>query len=186
MKPPESPDEGRTPRSLPRIAAQAVLALCLLAAGAAPVAAPASPPAPFAAEFELEGEEPEEGWEFEEECEEGEELYEEEGEEFCAEPDGEAATGEECPLRSARVHAVARRNKLKLTIGYTSRRPVRATIRIRQGGTRLGSFKRRLGRSGVLRFTERLAKKRGRRVVVRIQAPSPGRYCAVDDAVLFR
>ena len=52
-------------------------------------------------------------------------------------------------LRSARGHASAGRNKLKLTIGYTTNEPVTAKIQIHG----LGTFKRHLGKSGVLRLT---------------------------------
>lgn len=43
----------------------------------------------------------------------------------------------QCTLRSARVHAVTRRKRLKLTIGYTSSEPTTAKIEIRVGKRRL-------------------------------------------------
>lgn len=93
--------------------------------------------------------------------------------ELCAEAE-EAAGGasskeaSECPIRSIRAHAVQHNNRLKLTIGYTTADPVKATFSVRKVGT----FKRRLGRSGVVRITKKLGKSQLKRVVVRVTVSS--------------
>jgi hypothetical protein len=90
--------------------------------------------------------------------EEGEEETGEEGEE---ETEGEeletaSASTRQCSLRSANAHAVTKRRRLKLTVGYTAYEPVDARVEIRSGGVQIGSAKRHLGRSGVLRFAKKL------------------------------
>jgi hypothetical protein len=123
--------------------------------------------------------------EWEEECVEGgEEEDEEESseateaeEESCEEAgDSEAGPLDGCPLRSARAHAATSHDKLKVTLGYTTDEPVAARIQIRIGSTRVGSFERHLGRSGVLRFSEKVDKTHGRRVTVQID-PAGGAGC---------
>jgi len=164
-----------------------LLAVALLGVKAAP-AAPLPPAAvPFA--FEEEGEEEElaldEDEEFEDEREFAEaecEIAEEEAAEgeitqaeadaLCAEVQGFAEASHnaaaQCPIRSARAHASLRHHKLKLTIGYTTSTPTKATIQIRG----IGSFKRKLGRSGVIRIIKMLGKRQPRRIAVRIKPPS--------------
>jgi hypothetical protein len=167
-----------------------VLALCLLAVAVAAqpvlatpsIAFPHGQAADFAeAESEEEGEEVE-GEEVEEEvgCEEPEEACEE-----SADESGDASSAGSCPLRSAQGHASTRRNKLKVTVGYTTYRPVDATIQIRQGSTDVGTFERHLERSGVLRFTEKVGKKQGKRVIVQID-PTERAGCPSRRLVLFR
>ena len=128
----------------------------------------------------------EDEWEEEggEECLEVEgELSHEGAEEFCEEAeDAGLSRAEECPLRSTTAHAAAKHDRLKVTVGYTTYEPAAATIRI----SRLGTFKRHLGRSGVLRFTEKVPAKHRGRVVVHIRVPSAERYCADEAAVLFK
>lgn len=93
----------------------------------------------------------------EEECEEVEEGFEE-----CEEANEGEASGsrpqEECLLRSAsaRTVAYAEKNQLKLTIGYTTFESADATITFRKGSLRLGSVRRHLGKSGVVRLTKRV------------------------------
>jgi hypothetical protein len=101
---------------------------------------------------------------------ERDELSEAEVEEICAED--EAGEGndanasrapEECRLRSARARVVAyeARNRVRLTVGYTTYVPTMATVDYRLAGGRgslhLGTARRRLGRSGVIRLTRRLS-----------------------------
>jgi hypothetical protein len=163
----------------------------LLLAGTARAAPNGSTVVPFALEEELEFEGEEEA-EVEEvdacataagELAEGELTPEEVGE-ICAEEASESkgkktgphsAAGEECILRSTHASAAVddESNKLKLTLGYTAYEPTKATILLRSGSIRVGSFKRHLGRSGVLRFTKTLGEKQGRKqVLVDIQLPS--------------
>ena len=162
-----------------------VLALCLLAVAVAAQPVLATPSIAFphgqAADF-AEAESEEEGEEVEEEvgCEEPEEACEE-----SANESGDASSAGSCPLRSAQGHASTRRNKLKVTVGYTTYRPVDATIQIRQGSTDVGTFKRHLGRSGVLRFTEKVGKEQGKRVIVQID-PTERAGCPSRRLVLFR
>jgi len=155
--------------------ASGVLGLALLALAAAPLGAPAAPPSSFAVEaepseveFELEPGD----WEFEEEWEEEEEEAE--------------SSADQCPLHSTTAHGTTKRNKLKLTVGYTTSEPANARIEVRSGSTSLGTYKRHLGRSGVLRFTKTLGKKHAGKVVVDVSVPTAGRYCADEAAVLFK
>lgn len=140
-------------------------------------------------EEELEEEEEEAGF-AETECEIAEEEAEEgeipqsaadalcrEAEEF-AEAGRSAATAGRCPIRSARAHASLKRHKLKVTVGYTTSAPTKAAIQI----PRVGTFKRRLGRSGVIRIARKLGKRRPGRIVVRIRAP----FCAKLRAISTR
>jgi len=138
---------------------------------------------PLAFEEELEFEEEFEAGEFaEEECEIAEEeaaegeISQAEANAICKEAEeekGAASSASECPLHSARAHAATRHNKLKLTLGYTTNEPVKATVQIGAGSTKIGTFKRHLSRSGVLRFTRKLTERQsGKRIVVHIQLPS--------------
>lgn len=166
-------------------------------------AAETVPAAPLALEEELlEGEsEVEEENEAEfaaEECEIAEEEAAEgeitaaEAKTFCEEAKA-AATGTgavpsaagKCVLRSVHAHVAIHHGRLKLTVGYTTTAPVTAVIQLQKGGTRLGSFKRQLGKSGVLRFGERLGSEHGR-LVVRIKLPRAGKAgCPSRRLVLF-
>lgn len=120
-----------------------------------------------------------------EECEEVP-LCEEEGEaaeeaEEAEAADAEAAESPQCVLRSAKGRAVLKKNRLKLTIGYTASEPTQATVQLEYGGGNLGAFERRLGRSGVLRFSKP-TKRVGKRLFVRIDG---GAGCPSRRLVLF-
>ena len=99
-------------------------------------------------------------------CSEAEEATKE-----AAAGSGDAASAV-CPIRSAGAHASIHHHRLKLTVGYTTNSPVTAVIQLR--GPLRASFKRRLGKSGVLRFTRALHKRHGR-LTVRIKLPASER-----------
>ncbi len=175
-----------------------VLAALLLGVKSAQAASPPPGVVPFAFEegFEFEAEASEEG---EDEAEENEaefaeaeceiaaeeaaegEISDAEAKAICKEAEefvGETKAGNssssasaaaaECPIRSAGAHASTHHGKLKLTLGYTTNSPVTVVIQLR--GRLKASFKRHLGRSGVLRFTRKAPKKR-RPITVRIKLP---------------
>jgi hypothetical protein len=101
---------------------------------------------------------------WEEECiEGGEEELEEEAEECEAEAeDTSFSPAEDCYLRTARARVVAypARNRMRLTLGYTTFEPARATVEYRAAnGRRLGTATRNLGRSGVVRLSKHLGSK---------------------------
>ncbi|HET7053032.1 MAG TPA: hypothetical protein VFI09_03840 [Solirubrobacterales bacterium] len=177
-----------------------VLAALLLGMKSAQAATPEGNPAPLAVEEEFELEEETEGEFAEEECEIAREEVEEgeitqaEADTFCAEAKAEAgaagvgtagsssAAPAVCPIHSASAHATVRHDRLKLTVGYTTTTPVTATIQIHDVGT----FKRHLGKSGVLRFTEQLDGKRHGRFTVRVLLPPTERTgCPSRRLVLF-
>jgi hypothetical protein len=109
--------------------------------------------------------------EWEAECvEELEELEAdtEEAEELCEESDESEAGSDTCPLRSAHAHAAIVHDRLKITIGYTTNEPTAAKVQIHDGPAGTRTFVRQLGRSGVLRFTEKVGKRHGKKVVVQI------------------
>lgn len=142
-----------------------VLAIALVAAAALPIAAPADPPARASAELAEAESEVEE-----EECEEFE-LADLEGliEEFCVEEEPEEAEDGapvECLLRTARARVVAypTTDRMKLTVGYTTHEPTKATIELRRGPQKLVSTQRHLGRSGVIRLTKKLSDGQMRKV----------------------
>lgn len=120
-----------------------------------------------------------------EEAEEGE-ITKAEANTICMEAKAEAAasgaagsssTAAECPIHSATAHASTHHGQLLLAIGYTTNAPVAATIQIHGVGT----FKRHLGHSGVLRFT---GEEHGR-PVVHIRLPASERpACASHLLVL--
>jgi hypothetical protein len=187
----------RLARAFPPLALLVLLALAalLLVARSAHATAQAPPPtAPLALEGEGEGEFEEELQE--EACEEAEEGLEEgelgeaEVEAICEEANGEgppavtasgSSAADRCPLRSAHARAVtlAKGRRLKVTVGYTTYEPTGATVDIRLGATRVGSFRRRLGRSGVLRIVRRLGKRPApRRLVVRLRIAGSQRECS--------
>jgi hypothetical protein len=126
---------------------------------------------------ELEAEEEDEEWE----------GWEEEVAEEWEEEEAEAgATQHECPLRSARAHAVTKPDKLKLTIGYTTYEPFNARVEIKQGSTRIDSVQRHFERSGVLRLSSKLSEQRkGARFIVRIKPAPGGSECPSRRLVLF-
>jgi hypothetical protein len=181
----------RLVRILPPLALVVLLALAvlLLAARSANATQQAQPAIRLALEDEGEFEDGElESGELEEEvCEAAEEEFEEgeldeaEMEAVCEEATDEVqqtgkASGSprsaRCPLRSAHAHAVtlAGGRRLKLTIGYTTYRPAGATIEVSHGRTRIGTFRRHLGRSGVVRIVRRLGDGPApRRIVVRLR-----------------
>jgi hypothetical protein len=148
-----------------------VLAGLLLVAKAAH-ATPATPVVRFAGEADEIGDEVEIG----EVCEEGEEELEEEelgedAEEACAADAGAtskvAGSGsiapEECLVRSATARLVAHdsHNTVRLTVGYTTYEPTAAVVEYglsgKDGSLHLGTAKRQLGRSGVLRLSKSLS-----------------------------
>ena len=107
-------------------------------------------------------------------------------EEIEAEDAGaEASYPPECVLRSAKAHAVLAKNKLKLTIGYTTSEPTKANLDVHYGATRLGQFKRQLRRSGVLRLTKKLRGKTDvERLPVRVELDVAGAACPARRLVL--
>ena len=112
----------------------------------------------------------------EEEADEEWEAWEEGEWEEWEEEEAERSAPE-CLLRSANAHAATRGHRLKLTIGYTAYEPVSATIEIRKGANRIGSYKRLLGKSGVLRFASELGERRSGAVTVRIHLSRGGAGC---------
>lgn len=159
-----------------RLATLASIALvALMAAFAAGAATADPPPLPSAAfaEEEYEGEAEDEG-----EDEEGEEFDEEEQEEAQPLP------SDVCPLRSASAHASTKRDKLKLTIGYSTNEPFTAAIQLRKGAIGIETFKRHLGKSGVLRFAEDLGKGSGK-LSVHFKLPPGSAGCPSRRLVLF-
>lgn len=170
-----------------------ILAALLLGMKSAQAASlpPESDPLAFEEEFELEEEDEAEFAEEEceiaqEEAEEGE-LTKAEANETCKEArevaresagSSSAATAE-CPIHSASAHASTHHNRLKLTIGYTTNTPVAATLQIHG----IGTFKRHLGKSGVLRFSGDSAKRHGR-LVIRIKLPQGSAGCPSRRLVL--
>jgi hypothetical protein len=132
-----------------------------------------------------EAEEPDESGYVEEtleECE-GDPVCLEEVEE---EPEGDAEAATACPLRSAKGHAAIKRGKLKLTIGYTTNEPTEAKVQLHYGAIKLGSLKRHLGGSGVLRITKKLSgKPKAKPSAVRIELDPEGAGCPTRRLVLF-
>jgi hypothetical protein len=117
-----------------------------------------------------------------EECE-GEPLCEEEVE--AEEAAAEASYPPQCVLRSAKAHAVLRKSRLKVTIGYTTSEPTKAHVDLHYGATRLGQFKRRLRRSGVIRLTAALRGKReAQRLPLRVELDVEGAQCPTRRLVL--
>ena len=100
--------------------------------------------------------------ESEEVCIEGDEEDEfPEGEEECEADEEEGSSEGECFLRTARARIVAypSHGQIRLTLGYTTYAPTRATVEYRvRNGERLGAVNRRLGRSGVLRLSKHLGR----------------------------
>lgn len=174
-----------------------VLAALLLGVKSAQAAPLESEPASSAFEEEIELEEEDEGDFVEEECgvareefEEGE-LTKPESDAICKEAKEaarEATSGPrstpsgECPIHSATAHSSVHNDRLKLTIGYTTNTPVTASIQVHG----IGTFKRHLGKSGVLRFSKKLSNETHGRTVVRFKLPaSESAGCPSRRLVLF-
>jgi len=172
-----------------------ILAALLFGVKSAQASSPLPPFIPLAFEEENEAEFAEEECAIaEEEVEEGE-LSKAESDEICREAEDESrktASGsntapEECLLRSAHARLVADDSPggVRLTVGYTTYEPTPATVdfsaRGGKGLLHLGTAKRHLGRSGVIRLAEALADPEMAKVdtagrfTVRIHIPgSPG------------
>jgi vacuolar-type H+-ATPase subunit H len=134
--------------------------------------------------------------ESEEVCLEGEDESLEVEEECEAEEEGSAEA--ECFLRTARARIVAypSHDQIRLTLGYTTYAPTRATVEYRvRNGERLGTVSRRLGRSGVLRLSKHLGSgemaraSASHRFIVTLRLPEAPRDCQSYEtpaAVLFK
>jgi hypothetical protein len=114
---------------------------------------------------------------------EDEESEEDEG--FEEEEEAEPLPSDECPLRRANAHAVTKHDKLKLTISYTTNEPFNARITIQRGSVQISSVRRHLGHSGVLRFSEKLNERGGKRIVANIAASDRSGGCPSRRLVLF-
>ncbi|HWM53773.1 MAG TPA: hypothetical protein VNO20_00040 [Solirubrobacterales bacterium] len=163
-----------SPLSLTALIASLATAVVIAAQPAAAAYSPFPTPglAPLSATFEGEEAEAES---------EVEDWAEEEWEE---EEEAEPLPGDVCPLRSASAHAVTKRDKLKLTIGYTTNEPFDARITIQRGSVQIGSVRRHLGHSGVFRFAEKLDE-RGGKIVANIAATGRSAGCPSRRLVLF-
>ena len=175
-----------------------VLTALLLTVKTAHAVEPSPSPVAFDLEvFEAEVEEvielePEEACTEAEEAFEMEELDEEEVEEICEEgsevgsKSGATGAGStECALRSANAHASTNNNRLKLTIGYTTSEPVDAVVEIKQGAEKLGSLKRHLSRSGVIRYTKQIDEEQRGKLKVRLRLSTGSTGCPSQRLVLF-
>jgi len=174
----------------------ATLALVFAIAQAKSAASAATLPAPVdaltGAIVSADDEESEEGeeeeWEYDEECEtfgEGEEE-----EEFCEEiGGGEDGTPPECLLSSAEatVSALPSRDTLRLQIRYTARSAAAVKVdfwlRGGKGPLNLGEDRKRFGKTGTFRASERLTEPQmakvlaARNFTVELQAVNTPRYC---------
>jgi hypothetical protein len=162
------------PRLLTALIASLVAVVAIAAQPAAAADSPFAAPdlGPLSAAFEeeeAEAESEDEGWD------------EEEWEEEEAEP----LPDDECPLRSAHAHASTKHEKLKLTIGYTTNEPFNARITIQRGSVQLSSVRRHLGHSGVLRFSEKLDERGGKKIVTSIAPADKSAGCPSRRLVLF-
>lgn len=116
----------------------------------------------------------------------GEEADAEEAEGAEDEDEAEATYPPECLLRDAKAHAVLKKHRLKITIGYTTSEPTKARIHLRYGATQLGSLRRQLRLSGVLRITKKLNDKQdGDRLPLRVELDPEGVGCPSRRLVLF-
>lgn len=172
-----------------------LVTICLVAAlGLARSAQAATAPGPalptlsllaFDDEDEAEASEDDEGFEFEF-CEDEDEA------EYCeAEEDGPGGpeAPPECLLSSAQasVSATPNRDRVKLQIRYSMSSPSAVAVDYGLHGAKgslfLGSERRQLGRSGVLRLSEDLSEIQMTKVlaaknfVVRLRVPAAPRYC---------
>lgn len=129
--------------------------------------------------------------ELEEECVEGSDEETEDFEEAEEECEAEAEdTGfspvEDCYLRTAKARVVAypSREMMRLTVGYTTYAPAQATVEYgAKSDPRIGTARRQLGRSGVVRLSKHLssramAKLQGsRRFTVTVHIAEAPRSC---------
>lgn len=149
---------------LARLAALLLL-LALLGALGASLAFADAETAEAPPELAIQWDEGDEEGEWEDECVETEEA--EEGSEETEECEEEAektsfSPAEDCYLRTAQARVVAypSRNQMRLTLGYTTYEPVRATVEYSaKSNHRLGVVTRNLGRSGVVRLSKHLGEK---------------------------
>jgi hypothetical protein len=165
------------------LALLAILAACQSAYALGDTEVPASPPdlgASLSEEIE-----------FEDECAESEEEEGEDSEEADEECEAEAddasfLPAEDCYLRTARARVVAypTRNMMRLTLGYTTYTPARATVEYgAKSDPPLGTVHRQLGRSGVVRLSKHLGGKEmaqlqaSRRFTVTVHVPDTPREC---------
>jgi hypothetical protein len=150
--------------------------------------APFEPPIELSEEAEWIEECVEEGPEEEgEEADEGDEGEGEEEEECEAEAEGSGSfSPDDCLLRTVNARAVAfpERNRVRLTLGYTTYEPARATVEYRaRNGNRLGAVSRALGRSGVVRVSKHLGDgemsrlRASRRFTVTVHVPEAPQRC---------
>jgi hypothetical protein len=171
-----------------------VLTALLLATVTAYAAGPVPGPATASAEEEFEVIEEVEEEDPARECAEAREEFargeieREEVELFCEEAEaesweagGSASQSSQCPLRSAHAHAATHRHTLKVTLAYTAYEPFKARLHLSH---HLGSLKRQLGRSGVLRFTRRLGQKHLNKLVLKLR-PTGTAGCPAPRLVLF-
>jgi len=144
---------------LPWLALSLVLLVCLVATSSAfaeaeTTAAIPPPGVDLSEEGETEEECSESSGEDEEEAGDAEEECESEAEES-----GGSSSADDCLLRTAnaRVVALPAHNTLRLTLGYTTFEPARATVEYgARKDDRLGTASRTLGRSGVVRLSKHL------------------------------
>ncbi len=129
--------------------------------------------------------------EFEDECVESDEEEAEDSEEAEEECEAEAedagfSPADDCYLRTAQARVVAypERNMMRLTLGYTTYTPARATVEYgARSDPRLGTVRRQLGRSGVVRLSKHLGGKEmaqlqaSRRFTVTVHVPEAPREC---------
>jgi len=129
--------------------------------------------------------------EFEDECVESGEEEGEDSEEADEECEVEAedagfSPADDCYLRTAQARVVAypTRNMMRLTLGYTTYTPARATVEYgAKSDPHLGTVRRQLGRSGVVRLSKQLGSKEmaqlqaSRRFTVTVHVPEAPREC---------
>jgi hypothetical protein len=174
---------------MPRIGFLLPLALLAILVIAQPTAALGDAEAAgMPLELAIQMSEEEDEGEAEGECAESEDDEVEEAEEDC-EAEAEDAgfsPADDCYLRTAtaRVVAYPDREMVRLTLGYTTYTPAPATVEFgAKKDPHLGTVHRRLGRSGVLRFSKHLAGKQMTKVedsgrfTVTVHVPESPRAC---------
>jgi hypothetical protein len=129
--------------------------------------------------------------EFEDECVESDAEEAEDSEEAEEECEAEAedagfSPADDCYLRTARARVVAypERKMMRLTLGYTTYTPAMATVEYgAKSDPRLGTVRRQLGRSGVIRLSKHLGGREmahlqaSRRFTVTVHVPEAAREC---------
>lgn len=127
--------------------------------------------------------------ELEEECGEGEEEVEgaeEEAEEECEGEGSGSSPTEDCYLRTAKARAIAypAKDMMRLTLGYTTFAPTKATVEYAaKHGGRLGVVSRHLGHSGVVRLSKHLSDREmsqlqgSNQLTVTVHVPEAPRTC---------